>query len=203
MEKTEEEVAITNRISAKEINIKTLTSKYLELIKKFNISTRNEIKSILDEILNEIDLIEINTLKAKNIESLRKKENEIYLEEKNKISEEIINKKEEIIKKKKELYESKKHKEFLIKCEDIAKEINEYDTPKIMNEKIEQIQKENDNLIKNKQDIQNKLNKEEEKINTILNLLSELKGSFSENNNTNKINENIINNTNNINKNEK
>ena len=203
MEKTEEEVAITNRISAKEINIKTLTSKYLELIKKFNISTRNEIKSILDEILNEIDLIEINTLKAKNIESLRKKENEIYLEEKNKISEEIINKKEEIIKKKKELYESKKHKEFLIKCEDIAKEINEYDTPKIMNEKIEQIQKENDNLIKNKQDIQNKLNKEEEKINTILNLLSELKGSFSENNNTNKTNENIINNTNNINKNAK
>ena len=91
----------------------------------------------------------------------------------------------------------------MIKCEDIAKEINEYDTPKIMNEKIEQIQKENDNLIKNKQDILNKLNKEEEKINTILNLLSELKGSFSENNNSNKANENIINNTDNINKNAK
>ena len=203
MEKTEEEIAITNRISAKEINIKTLTSKYLELIKKFNISTRNEIKSILDEILNEIDLIEINTLKAKNIESLRKKENEIYSEEKNKISDEINIKKEEIIKKKKELYENKKHREYLIKCEDIAKEINEYDTPKIMNEKIEQIQKENDNLIKNKQDIQNKLNKEEEKINTILNLLSELKGSFAQNNNINKANENNINNANNMNKNSK
>ena len=76
MEKSEEERAITNRISAKEINIKTLTSKYLELIEKFNVSARNEIKSILDEILNEIDLIEINTLKAKNIESLRKKENQ-------------------------------------------------------------------------------------------------------------------------------
>ena len=204
MDKTEEEIAITNRISAKEINIKTLTSKYLELIKKFNISTRNEIKSILDEILNEIDLIEINTLKAKNIESLRKKENEIYSEEKNKISNEINIKKEEIIKKKKELYESKKHREYLIKCEDIAKEINEYDTPKIMYEKIELIQKENDNLIKNKQDIQNKLNKEEEKINTILNLLSELKGSFPQNNNNiNKTNENIINNANNMNKNTK
>jgi len=204
MDKTEEEIAITNRISAKEINIKALTSKYLELIKKFNISTRNEIKSILDEILNEIDLIEINTLKAKNIESLRKKENEIYSEEKNKISNEINIKKEEIIKKKKELYESKKHREYLIKCEDIAKEINEYDTPKIMYEKIELIQKENDNLIKNKQDIQNKLNKEEEKINTILNLLSELKGSFPQNNNNiNKTNENIINNANNMNKNTK
>ena len=204
MDKTEEEIAITNRISAKEINIKALTSKYLELIKKFNISTRNEIKSILDEILNEIDVIEINTLKAKNIESLRKKENEIYSEEKNKISNEINIKKEEIIKKKKELYESKKHREYLIKCEDIAKEINEYDTPKIMYEKIELIQKENDNLIKNKQDIQNKLNKEEEKINTILNLLSELKGSFPQNNNNiNKTNENIINNANNMNKNTK
>ena len=204
MEKSEEERAITNRISAKEINIKALTSKYLELIKKFNISTRNEIKSILDEILSEIDLIEINTLKAKNIETLRKKENQIYSEEKNKISDEINNKKEEIIKKKKELYETKKYREYLIKCEDIAKEINEYDTPKIMNEKIEQIQKENDNLIKNKQDIQNKLNKEEEKINTILNLLSELKGSFPQNNNNiNKTNENIINNANNMNKNTK
>ena len=45
MEKSEEKREITNRISAKEINIKALTSKYLELIKKFNISTRNKIKS--------------------------------------------------------------------------------------------------------------------------------------------------------------
>ena len=188
MEKSEEERAITNRISAKEINIKALTSKYLELIKKFNISTRNEIKSILDEILSEIDLIEINTLKAKNIETLRKKENQIYSEEKNKISDEINNKKEEIIKKKKELYESKKYREYLIKCEDIAKEINEYDTPKLMNEKIELIQKENENILKNKQNIQDKLKKEEEKIINILNLLSKLKESFQQNNNSNKTN---------------
>ena len=204
MEKSDEEKAITNRISAKEKSIKDLTSKYLELIKKLNISTRNEIKSILDEILNEIDLIEINTLKAKNIEILRKNENKIYNEQKNKINDNINNTKEEIVKKKKELYETKKHKDYLIKCEDIAKQINEYDTPKIMYEKIELIQKENDNLIKNKQDIQNKLNKEEEKINTILNLLSELKGSFPQNNNNiNKTNENIINNANNMNKNTK
>ena len=188
MEKSEEERAITNRISAKEINIKALTSKYLELIKKFNISTRNEIKSILDEILSEIDLIEINTLKAKNIETLRKKENQIYMEEKNKISDEINNKKEEIIKKKKELYETKKYREYLIKCEDIAKEINEYDTPKLMNEKIELIQKENENILKNKQNIQDKLKKEEEKIINILNLVSELKESFQQNNNSNKTN---------------
>ena len=185
MEKSDEEKAITNRISAKEKSIKDLTSKYLELIKKLNISTRNEIKSILDEILNEIDLIEINTLKAKNIEILRKNENKIYNEQKNKINDNINNTKEEIIKKKKELYETKEHKDYLIKCEDIAKQINEYDTPKIMNGKINLIEKENDNVLKNKKIIDDKLKTEEEKINTILNLLSDLKKSFPQNNNIN------------------
>ena len=199
MEKSDEEKAITNRISAKEKSIKTLTSKYLELIKKFNISTRNEIKSILDEILNEIDLIEINTLKAKNIEILRKNENKLYNEEKNKITNEINNTKDEIMKKKKELYEIKKHKDYLIKCEDIAKQINEYDTPKVMNEKINSFQKENDNVLKNKKTIDDKLKTEEEKINTILNLLSELRKSFPQiNNNINKTNEKNTNATNTI-----
>ena len=199
MEKSDEEKAITNRISAKEKSIKTLTSKYLELIKKFNISTRNEIKSILDEILNEIDLIEINTLKAKNIEILRKNENKLYNEEKNKITNEINNTKDEIMKKKKELYETKKHKDYLIKCEDIAKQINEYDTPKVMNEKINSFQKENDNVLKNKKIIDDKEKTEEEKINTILNLLSELRKSFPQiNNNINKTNEKNTNATNTI-----
>ncbi len=195
MEKSDEEKAITNRISAKEKSIKDLTSKYLELIKKLNISTRNEIKSILDEILNEIDLIEINTLKAKNIEILRKNENKIYNEQKNKINDNINNTKEEIVKKKKELYETKKHKDYLIKCEDIAKQINEYDTPKIMNGKINLIEKENDNVLKNKKIIDDKLKTEEEKINTILNLLSDLKKSFPQNNNINN-NKTIEKNTN-------
>ena len=196
MEKSDEEKAITNRISAKEKSIKSLTSKYLELIKKFNISTRNEIKSILDEILNEIDLIEINTLKAKNIEILRKNENKLYNEEKNKIANDINNTKEEIIKKKKELYETKKHKDYLIKCEDIAKQINEYDTPKIMNGKINLMEKENDNVLKNKKIIDDKLKTEEEKINTILNLLSDLKKSFPQNNNSTKVTEKNTNATN-------
>ena len=178
MDKKEEEKAISNRILVKEKSIKSLTSKYLELIKKFNISTRNEIKSNLDEILNEIDLIEINTLKAKNIEIIRQNENKINLEEKNKISEEINEAKEEIIKKKKEVYETKKYKDYLIKCEDIAKQINEYDSPKILNDKIDVIEKENDIIKKNKQEIDDKLKNEEEKINTILTLLSDLKKSF-------------------------
>ena len=188
----EEEKAITKRITAKENNIKLLTSKYLELIKKLNTSARNEMKSTLDEILNEIDLIEINTLKAKNIEILKEREKQIYLEEKNKISDNINNTKEEIIKKKKELYESKKHREYLIKCEEIAKQINKYETPNSLNEKIKCMGEENDNIIKNKEELDKKFRTDEEKINQILSLVSELKTSYAQNNNLNNNNSSAI-----------
>ena len=71
------------------------------------------------------------------------------------------------------------HKNYLIKCEDIAKQINEYDTPKVLNEKIDILEKENEIIIKNKKDLDDKLKNDEEKINTILNLVSDLKKSFS------------------------
>ena len=177
MDKLEEDKAIKKRVIAKEKNIKLLTTKYLEFIKQFNIKTRNEMQSLLDEILNEIDLIEINTLKAKNIQIFKEKEKEIYLKEKNKINENINNAKDEIIKKKKELYETKKHREYLIKCEDIAKEINKYESPKILNEKIKEINEENNNLIKNKEEIDEKLKNNEDKFNKIMDIISELKNN--------------------------
>ena len=149
-------------------------------------------KSTLDEILNEIDLIEINTLKAKNIEILKEREKQIYLEEKNKISDNINNTKEEIIKKKKELYESKKHREYLIKCEEIAKQINKYETPNSLNEKIKCMGEENDNIIKNKEELDKKFRTDEEKINQILSLVSELKTSYAQNNNLNNNNSSAI-----------
>ena len=110
---------------------------------------------------------------------LRQSENKKNLEEKNKINNAINTTKEEIISKKKELYETKKYKNYLIKCEDIAKQINEYDTPKVLNEKIDILEKENEVIIKNKKDLDDKLKNDEEKINTILNLVSDLKKSFS------------------------
>ena len=177
MDKLEEDKAIKKRVIAKEKNIKLLTTKYLEFIKQFNIKTRNEMQSLLDEILNEIDLIEINTLKAKNIQIFKEKEKEIYLKEKNKINENINNAKDGIIKKKKELYETKKHREYLIKCEDIAKEINKYESPKILNEKIKEINEENNNLIKNKEEIDEKLKNNEDKFNKIMDIISELKNN--------------------------
>ena len=193
MEKSEEEKVITKRIYAKEKNIKVLTTKYLELIKKFKVAARNEMQSILDEILKEIDLIEINTLKAKNIEILRENEKKIYLDEKNKISNNINNAKEEIIKKKIELYEAKKYREYLIKCEEIAKEINKYEPPKLLNEKIKEITKENSEIIKNKDELDKNLKNNEDKINKILEIVSEVKSSYSQiNNNINNSNNNNL-----------
>ena len=194
---TEEEKAINKRIIAKENNIKFLTLKYLELIKKLNTSARNEIKSTLDEILNEIDLIEIDTLKARNIEILKEREKNKYLKEKNAISDNINNTKEEIIQKKKELYESKRHREYLIKCEEIAKQINKFDTPNSLKEKIKNVTEENENIRKNKEELDKKLKSDEDKINQMLNLVSELKSSYIQNNTNNNLN----NNSNNINNN--
>ena len=193
MDKSDEDKALNKRVAAKEKNIKLLTTKYLELISKCNSATKNEMKNLLDEILNEIDLIEINTLKAKNIQILKEKERQLYLEEKNKISNNINNAKEEIIKKKKELYEAKKHREYLIKCEEIAKEINKYEPPKLLNEKIKEITKENAEIIKNKDELDKNLKNNEDKINKILEIVSEVKSSYSQINNNinNSINNNL------------
>ena len=84
-----------------------LTSKYFELMRKIKVAARNEMQTILDEILKEIDLIEISVLKAKNIEIIRENEKKIYLDEKNKISNNINNAKEEIITKKKNYMKKK------------------------------------------------------------------------------------------------
>ena len=183
MDKSDEDKALNKRVAAKEKNIKLLTTKYLELISKCNSATKNEMKNLLDEILNEIDLIEINTLKAKNIQMFKEKERQLYLAEQRKISDNITHAKEDIIKKKKELYEAKKHREYLIKCEEIAKEINEFEPPKKLNEKIKEVSEENNKILKRKEETDKNLKNNEEKINKILDIVSELKSNYPQNNN--------------------
>ena len=190
MDKSDEDKALNKRVAAKEKNIKLLTTKYLELISKCNSATKNEMKNLLDEILNEIDLIEINTLKAKNIQMFKEKERQLYLAEQRKISDNITTAKEDIIKKKKELYEAKKHREYLIKCEEIAKQINEFEPPKILNEKIKEVSDENNKILKRKEEFDKNLKNNEEKINKILDIVLELNSNYPQNNNINNSNNN-------------
>ena len=186
---------ILKRINTKDTNIRKLTLKYIDLINKFNQLTRGEMTIILDDLLNEIDLIEINTLKAENIQKLKIKENEIYNKKKEDITTKISDTKKEISNSKTELVEARNHKEYMIKCDELAKEINEYDEPKILTEKITQVKNENNNLIKYKQDLDNKFRIEEEKVGKILELISELKKSFPNNTINNNQSQNNVQNT--------
>jgi len=67
----DEEQVLKNRIILRESTIRKLTSKYLDLISKFNTLTRNEMAQLIKEILNEIDMIEISILKAENLNILK------------------------------------------------------------------------------------------------------------------------------------
>ena len=67
----DEEQVLKNRIILRESTIKKLTSKYLDLISKFNTLTRNEMAQLIREILNEIEMIEISILKAENLQILK------------------------------------------------------------------------------------------------------------------------------------
>ena len=77
-ENFEEEITIKNRILLRETTIRKLTSKYLEFINKINSLTRSEMSSMIKDILNEIDLIEIGILKAQNYENLKDIDNNYF-----------------------------------------------------------------------------------------------------------------------------
>lgn len=70
-ENFDEETTIKNRIMLREINIRKMTTKYMELLSKFNTLTRNEIAAMIKDIMNEIEMLEIALLKAENYERIK------------------------------------------------------------------------------------------------------------------------------------
>lgn len=148
MIKTEEE-AFTKRIVSKDSSIRKLTSKYLDLVTKFNSLTRNEMAEILEEILNELDLIEISTIKTENIQKIKIKEKQLFIDKQKKLMKIIDYTKKTISNSNDELNKIKEHKNFMIKCEEIAKDINNYDVPNELNEKIMLIKNDKNKIIKN------------------------------------------------------
>jgi hypothetical protein len=70
-ENLEEENTIKNRLMLRETIIRKLTSKYLDLMSKFNTLTRNEMAQHVRDILNEMDVLEISVLKSENFEKLK------------------------------------------------------------------------------------------------------------------------------------
>ena len=174
----EEDLAITKRILLKEQNIRILASKYLDFMNHFNSYSRNEMTQILNEILNEIDLIEINVLKAENIQKLKQMDKIYHINISEKLSEEISETKKEIAEYNEKLLIAQKEKNDKIEYEEIGKIINGYDTQETLNQKINKVEKENKQILQKTEMINNKLNVESNKMALLLSLVSDLKNNF-------------------------
>jgi hypothetical protein len=174
----EEDLAITKRILLKEQNIRILASKYLDFMNHFNSFSRNEMTQILNEILNEIDLIEINVLKAENIQKLKQMDKIYHINISEKLSEEISETKKEIAEYNEKLLIAQKEKNDKIEYEEIGKIINGYDTQETLNQKINKVEKENKQILQKTEMINNKLNVESNKMALLLSLVSDLKNNF-------------------------
>jgi len=174
----EEDLAITKRILLKEQNIRILASKYLDFMNHFNSFSRNEMTQILNEILNEIDLIEINVLKAENIQKLKQMDKIYHINISEKLSEEISETKKEIAEYNEKLLIAQKEKNDKIEYEEIGKIINGYDTQETLNQKINKVEKENKQILQKTKMINNKLNDESNKMALLLSLVNDLKNNF-------------------------
>ena len=174
----EEDLAITKRILLKEQNIRILASKYLDFMNHFNSFSRNEMTQILNEILNEIDLIEINVLKAENIQKLKQMDKIYHINISEKLSENISETKKEISEYNEKLIIAQKEKNDKIQYEEIGKIINGYDTQETLNQKINKVEKENKEILQKTEMINNKLNVESNKMALLLSLVNDLKNNF-------------------------
>ena len=174
----EEDLAITKRILLKEQNIRILASKYLDFMNHFNSFSRNEMTQILNEILNEIDLIEINVLKAENIQKLKQMDKIYHINISEKLSENISETKKEISEYNEKLIIAQKEKNDKIQYEEIGKIINGYDTQETLNQRINKVEKENKEILQKTELINNKLNVESNKMALLLSLVNDLKNNF-------------------------
>jgi hypothetical protein len=133
---------------------------------------------ILNEILNEIDLIEINVLKAENIQKLKQMDKIYHINISEKLSEEISETKKEIAEYNEKLLIAQKEKNDKIEYEEIGKIINGYDTQETLNQKINKVEKENKQILQKTEMINNKLNCESNKMALLLSLVNDLKNNF-------------------------
>lgn len=170
----DEDVSIKNRILLKDINIKKLTMKCLDLLSRFNSLTRNEMSHILHEILNEIDLIEISILKAENIQKLKALDKDHFNTLGNEIEQNITEISSDISNCNNQLSQAKEEKDYRIHCEEISKIVNKYDTQECLNGKIDTLEKEND-VIKSKTElIYNQIHSKANKLSLLVSLINEL-----------------------------
>ena len=177
-ENWDDEQTLKNRIILREATIKKLTTKYLDLVYKFNTFTRSEIAQLIREILNEIEMIEISIGKAENLEKLKEidsKYQKSLLDEISRNSEII---KKEITECVKKLLEAKNEKEYKMHFEEIARVINSYDTKEVLQERIYILEDEIRRIRETEELIINKIQDKSKKLNLLIRLVNDLKSDF-------------------------
>lgn len=187
----DDEIVLKNRIILREIHLKKLTSRYLELISKFNTLTRSEMAQHIKEILNEIDLIEISLIKAENLSKLR----DFDMDYQRSLSYSLIQKADFV---KKEVQESiiklkgaLEEKEYKIECEEISKIVNSYKTKEELSKEILHLQEEIQTIDNQDKMISNKLSLKKKKLSLLVKLINDLK-SHSDDESENKNDEMIV-----------
>jgi hypothetical protein len=173
----DEDSAITKRILLKEQNIRKLTTKYLEFKTKFNSYTRNEMISILNEILNEIELIEISLLKTENIKQLKLLDREYNIKRASKITDKTSQLLTEITQCKDKLRSSEEHKQYQIQCEQIAKKVNQYDSLDVIGMKIAALNEDNQSIIAKTEKINQTMKAHVTRIEEMISILNAIKSS--------------------------
>jgi hypothetical protein len=176
----DEEQTLKNRIILREATIRKLTSKYLDLISKFNTLTRNEMAQLIKEILNEIDMIEISILKAENLERVKEIDSQYQKSLWSDINNKVSFEKNEIHEYSRSLIEARNEKEYKIQCEEIAKIINSFGSKEDLQDKICTLEEDIEKIKNTDNQIMQKLDGQTKKLSLLVKLVDELKNNFSE-----------------------
>ncbi len=176
----DEEQTMKNRIILRENTLRKLTSKYIDLLSKFNTLTRNEMAQLIKEILNEIDMIEISILKAENLEKLKEidtvYQRSLALDTDKKVKE--IN--NEIVEYSKKLVEAKNEKEYKIYCEEVAKIINSYNSKQKLQGEIFSLEDEIKKIKSTDDCIMDKLGTQSKRLSLLVKLVGDLRMKFED-----------------------
>lgn len=176
----DEEQTIKNRIILREATIRKLTTKYLDLISKFNTLTRSEMAQVIKEIINEVDMIEISILKAENLEKLKEIDTFYQRSLGQDTDVKVQGIQTDIITLSKRLVEARSEKEYKINCEEVARIINSYNTKEKLQEEIYNLEEEIARIKSNDGMIMNKLDAQSKRLSLLVKLVNDLKSKFED-----------------------
>lgn len=172
---------IKRRITNKELYIKKITTKYLELLamlqtNEHNDKQLNEKTTILNDILVELENLEILIKKSNIIKNTQMTQDKQYNTSKLESIESMIKLKEEEITNNKQSYKIiLKNKSDKLECEEIAYEINQYADIDNLKETIETLYKNKESIEIELKEVDKKINYKSKQISLIMKVINEMR----------------------------